>query len=167
MYFYESFSFAMRKVVVPLAMHGEQRVNEILMEAETVYLKAFEHQTLSDAKPLTYLSHLACWLADESKKSPTGGKQMKRNLCWSTNNNCNHLWWWQNSAICETRRIPGMRLPNRNRFLRDVMLCNTAGLKNNHGSLTLSGKKTIFVYAISISLLSEILSFYDSLKESI
>lgn len=56
-------------------------MDEILVEADTMYLKAFEHQTLSDAKPLTYLSDLACWLANESKKSPTGGKQMKRNVC--------------------------------------------------------------------------------------
>lgn len=51
------------------------------MEADTMYLKAFDHQTLPDAKPLTYLSDLACWLADESKKSPTDGKTMKRNVC--------------------------------------------------------------------------------------
>lgn len=41
------------------------------------------------------------------------------------------------SATCETRRIPGMPQPNSNRSLRDVMLCNTAGLKNNLGLLTL------------------------------
>jgi len=62
------------------------------------------------------------------------------------------------SATCETRRIPGMRQPNRNRSLRDVMLCNTPGLKHNLGLLTLSGK-AIFVYSISISLLLKFIRF--------
>lgn len=57
-----------------------------------------------------------------------------------------------------TRRIPGMRQPNRNGFLRDVILRNTAGLKYNLGSLTVSGKTT-FVCSISISLLLNFIRF--------
>lgn len=43
-------------------------------------------------------------------------------------------------------------------YEHDVMLCNTAGLKNNLGLLTLSGK-AIFVYSISISLLLKFIRF--------
>lgn len=54
-------------------------MDKILIKGDTMYLKALDQQTMSDAEtpPLTYLSDLACWLANESNKSPTDGKQMK------------------------------------------------------------------------------------------
>ena len=77
MYFYESFGFAVRKVIALRCM-----VNNNNSERDTegdrgdaVCLEAFEQQTIPDAETLllTYLSDRACLLANESHQSPIEG----------------------------------------------------------------------------------------------
>lgn len=60
---------------MPLVTIDNDTVDDILMEGDAMYLKAFEQQTM----PYVEILLLTCWPANESNQFSTDGQIKKRN----------------------------------------------------------------------------------------